>query len=568
MTETPGPELREAAASYIWRGWPVFPCAERQKVPCKENGLFEHGVLDAKTSPYWVKQFWTRWPRANVGLAVGEVAGFWVLDADIKPPTEDKPGEDGFQTLALLEDLFGEPLPATLGQNTPSGGRHWLFKWPDRPVKNSARSRLGPGLDTRSTGGYILAPPSIHPNGQRYAWIGSPETPILPAPEWVIRLLIGDPEDLDWLRLRLDGKELPAFLAKRIGRPVPPAAKVSPVKSERLSPYARAALDDESKRVRQTGPGNQNNALNEAAFKLGGLVETGALPEDLVFQHLMAAALQWSIDPRRGAWNPEHLDKIIRGGIEAGRKNPREVPEPQQREPQRRYTGRRGRRGGEPSGAALGVRIAAGRAVWGQRQPLAGTPAAAFLSANGVDPAQAGPWWGFAEVEYLHEPQGGEPYTVGRFPALLGGMAQWPDRDAKPEVRAVLASFLTPEGRPADIHDPHTGEVLPARKLIGAWTGAAVRLGRLSGERLHVATGALIGLQTRLAYPDVPVWIGGPMGALVHLSLPDSVRDVVIVGAGKASPESQARVARALGSDGRVTVRIPRPSQAREASHG
>lgn len=564
MAETPGPELREAAAAYAWRGWPVFPCAEREKVPCKEKGLFEHGVLDAKTSPFWIKQFWSRWPRANVGLAVGEDAGFWVLDADIKPASADKPAEDGFATLKQLEELFGEPLPETLGQNTPSGGRHWLFKWPDRPVKNSARSRLGPGLDTRSTGGYILAPPSIHPNGGRYAWIGGVESvPILPAPEWVIRLLIGDPDDLDWLRQRLDGKELPAFLAKRIGKPVPPAAKAAAAKAERVSAYARAALDDECKRVRQTGPGNQNNTLNEAAFKLGGLVGSGALPEDLVFQHLMAAALQWSIDPRKGGWKPEHLDKIIRGGIEAGRKHPRDMPEP--REPQRRFTPRRSRRGVPASPAAVGVQMAAGRTLWGTRQPLDGTPAAAFLRAKGVAPEDAGPWFGFAEVDYLHGPEGAEPVCVGRFPALLAGMARWPDRDGRPEVRAVLASFITADGQPATIHDPVTGEALPSRKLIGAWHGTAVRLGRLAGERLHVATGALIGIQTRLAYPDVPVWIGGPMGALTHLVLPECVRDVIIVGAGSASAEAQARVARALsGADGRVTVRIPRPTRVLE----
>ncbi|MCG5239544.1 bifunctional DNA primase/polymerase [Azospirillum doebereinerae] len=558
MTETAGPELFAAASSYAARGWAVFPCVAGGKLPYKEKDFFEHGVNDAKTSPYWVGAYWKRWPAANVGLAAGESSGFWVLDADIKAPTDDKPGENGFETLRILEELFGEPLPETLGQDTPSGGRHWLFRWPGRAVKNSARSRLGPGLDTRSSGGYIVAAPSIHPNGGRYAWIGSPETtPVAPAPEWVVRLLMGEPDDLEWLRLRLDGRELPAFLAKRIGQPVPAASRaLNSTKTERISAYARAALDDEVKKVRQTGPGNQNNALNEAAFALGGLVETGALPEALVHQHLMAAALSWTIDPRKGGWKPEHLEKIIGGGITAGRSHPREVPAP--KEQPRRFQQQRRRRG-EPSPAALGMQMAAGRAVWALRSPtLDGTPAAAWLAANRVDPATAGPWFGFAELDYLHGPDGAEPRCVGRFPALLAGMARWPDRDGKPEVRAVLATYLTPDGSDtASVHDPDTGEVLPARRLIGAWQGAAVRLGRLAGERLHLTTGAVVGMQTRNAYPGVPVWIGGPVSALLHLSLPDAVRDVVVIGADTASDELRARVARALGGDGRVTVRFP-----------
>lgn len=555
MTEKPGPELVAAAADYAARGWPVFPCVAGQKIPYKEKDFFEHGVLDAKISAYWVGQYWRRWPTANVGLAVGEAAGFWVLDADVKEAVGDKPGENGFETLAVLEGLFGEPLPATLGQETPSGGRHWLFKWPGRAVKNSARSRLGPGLDTRSSGGYILAAPSIHPNGGRYAWSGPVETtPILPAPEWVVRLLMGEPEDLEWLRLRLDGREIPAFLAKRVGQPVPAASRARPApKPETLSPYARAALDDEVKTVRQTGPGNQNNALNEAAFKLGGLVETGALPEALVHQHLMAAALSWSIDPRKGGWSHDHLTKIITGGIEAGRKSPRDVPPPPERAP--RAAPRR-RRADAPTPVAVGVQIAAGRAVWSARQPLADTPAAAFLNANGVNAANVGPWFGFAEVEYLHAPDGGEPLCLGRFPALLAGMARWADQ-GQPEVRAVNVTYLDGAGRLASVHDPLTGELLPSRKLIGAWHGAAVRLGKLAGDRLHLATGVLGGLQARGVYPAIPAWIAGPPSAMAHLALPAAIRTVIVIGAGDTPEEQRARVARALGgADGRVTVRF------------
>jgi hypothetical protein len=80
---------------------------------------------------------------------------------------------------------------------------------------------------------------------------------------------------------------------------------------------------------------------------------------------------------------------------------------------------------------------------------------------------------------------------------------------------------------------------LPSRKLIGAWHGAAVRLGKLAVDRLHLATGVLAGLQARGAFPAILAWIAGPTSAMAHLALPAEIRDVVVI-----------------GPDGRVTVRF------------
>ena len=71
-------------------------------------------------------------------------------------------------------------------QLTGGGGYQYLFK-ADARVTNSIK--LLPGLDTRSSGGYIVAPPSIHPSGRSYRWRpghGPAEIEIAAAPDWLI----------------------------------------------------------------------------------------------------------------------------------------------------------------------------------------------------------------------------------------------------------------------------------------------------------------------------------------------------------------------------------------------
>ena len=53
---------------------------------------------------------------------------------------------------------------------TPSGGLHYYFSYRHDDVRNSA-GRLGPGLDVRGRGGYVVAPPSVLRNGHAYKWL-------------------------------------------------------------------------------------------------------------------------------------------------------------------------------------------------------------------------------------------------------------------------------------------------------------------------------------------------------------------------------------------------------------
>jgi hypothetical protein len=179
----PGNELLEAALSYARHGWPVLPlhhvrpngccsCGNRDcdrvaKHPRWDGRDLPHGLADATTDEDLICRWWHRWPRANIAIATGRRSGFWVLDVD--------PRHLGDETLTALEREYGD-LPHTVETITGGGGRHILFALPaDFEVRNiqpaaNKPSPLGVGLDLRSEGGYIVAPPSVHANGRRYEW--------------------------------------------------------------------------------------------------------------------------------------------------------------------------------------------------------------------------------------------------------------------------------------------------------------------------------------------------------------------------------------------------------------
>ncbi|MGQ9851700.1 MAG: phage/plasmid primase, P4 family, partial [Aggregatilineaceae bacterium] len=144
--------LLQAALSYAARGWPVLPLRPRGKEP-----LTAHGFKDATTDPAIIVGWWQRWPDANVGIATGGPSGLMVLDVD--------PRHGGDDSLYDLERQHG-PLPDTIESLTGGGGRHILFRCPD----GLGGGKLAEGIDIKANGGYIVAPPSIHPSGQRYSW--------------------------------------------------------------------------------------------------------------------------------------------------------------------------------------------------------------------------------------------------------------------------------------------------------------------------------------------------------------------------------------------------------------
>ena len=164
------------ALEYAALGWRMFPCARRSKAPF--GRLVPRGCLDASRDPDRARQWWYAVSTLNVAIACGE--GLAVLDVD--------PRNRGDEELALLERTHGK-LPDTPRVLTGrgDGGVHLYFH-STVDLKNGAL-RGCKGLELKSAGGYVLAPPSVHPDtGQAYEWdLGAlpSETPLAALPAWV-----------------------------------------------------------------------------------------------------------------------------------------------------------------------------------------------------------------------------------------------------------------------------------------------------------------------------------------------------------------------------------------------
>lgn len=164
-------ELGQAAVWYCEHGFAVVPLKERSKQPATI-----HGLNDWFDDPASAREVWRKFPDYNIGIVCGAPShGLLVLDFDID---KDK-DKDGYATLRAWEKAQGD-LPETSVAITGSGGMHYLYRTDRNSIKPSANAELG--VDVRCDGSYIVAPPSIHPNGNRYEWQDHPDdTPIATA---------------------------------------------------------------------------------------------------------------------------------------------------------------------------------------------------------------------------------------------------------------------------------------------------------------------------------------------------------------------------------------------------
>ena len=170
-------ELLDAALAYADLGYSVFPCWLETKNPKTTNGFY-----DASDDPGLIESWWAQWPDAPIGLRTGMPGGIFVVDID--------PGTGGDDTLADLFKSYGE-FPETPQVLTGGGGVHYWFKMPDVNLTVSGGA-LGPGIDTRGNGGYVIVPPSPHASGRTYIWEVTADlmdVPLADAPPWLIALL-------------------------------------------------------------------------------------------------------------------------------------------------------------------------------------------------------------------------------------------------------------------------------------------------------------------------------------------------------------------------------------------
>ena len=157
-------ELLKYALKYASEyGWAVFPVSASTKKP-----LTPHGCKDAKKDLGAIRAWWMRYPDASIGVATGAISNLIVIDEDID---EDK-DLNGYQEVTQWERINGN-LPETVRAITGRGGAHLYYKYTGKDIKN--RAGILDGVDVRGEGGYVIAPPSYHPNGTQYQWEDDPE---------------------------------------------------------------------------------------------------------------------------------------------------------------------------------------------------------------------------------------------------------------------------------------------------------------------------------------------------------------------------------------------------------
>jgi hypothetical protein len=156
---------------YAEKSIPVFPCKPGRKEPLTSNGHF-----DATTDPERIRAWWSRWPDANIAMPTGKRSGWVVVDVD--------PEHGGYDSLAELHER-GYELPLTATIKTGGGGVHHYLRCPEGvEIRNSA-GKLGPGLDIRGEGGYVIVPPSV--TERPYEVLH--KRPPAETPDWLIEAL-------------------------------------------------------------------------------------------------------------------------------------------------------------------------------------------------------------------------------------------------------------------------------------------------------------------------------------------------------------------------------------------
>jgi Bifunctional DNA primase/polymerase, N-terminal len=148
--------LRGQVLAYAAAGWPVFPCKPDAGF-CPQPGgcsckapLTRNGFHDATTDPGVIRQWWRRWPAANVAIATG-APGPDVLDVDVSTEGSGWAAFNRAKAVGLLSSAHALV-------RTPRGGLHAYYRGSGQPC--GSLTRAGHFVDFKASGGYVLAPPS------------------------------------------------------------------------------------------------------------------------------------------------------------------------------------------------------------------------------------------------------------------------------------------------------------------------------------------------------------------------------------------------------------------------
>ena len=329
-----------AALNYATRGMPVFPCSPTTKRPLlpgeTEPGAKDGGLYLASVDHDQIRAWWSKWPRALIGGRTGltSTSGTFVIDLDPREVAAD-------DMLSALTEWCGGALTEADSQTgeivsppmvrTQSGGLHLWYAYPQFPEGERLGNRANlflhveasPAIqkyvDVRGEGGYVILPPSVMENGNRYAWECEWENlPRAPARLIDIILRRGD-FGPDAQPSSAQNRASPTLDTPKSGnRSSDPKA----IAEEAVRRYALTALDREVREVASCPKGGRNDRLNKAAFALGTLVGAGALSEGVAQASLEDAAARCGLVQTDGL---KSVRDTIRSGLTNGKMHPRDL---------------------------------------------------------------------------------------------------------------------------------------------------------------------------------------------------------------------------------------------------
>ena len=144
-------------------GRKLFPILARGKTPLIADWPTK-ATSDERQLETWERAH----PRCNWGAVTGSGSGIWVLDVD----------EAGSEWVAAQTKQYGESWLQI--RRETRNGFHLIYRYQDgAQIRNSA-GRVARGIDVRGVNGYAIVPPSVHPTGTPYAWLGPPTLAPIP----------------------------------------------------------------------------------------------------------------------------------------------------------------------------------------------------------------------------------------------------------------------------------------------------------------------------------------------------------------------------------------------------
>lgn len=285
--------IEQFVKSYRAAGIPVFPLKPNKKEPATP-----HGVKDASTDPDAHADLFLQ--GCNVGMATGFVFDAIDLDgesavrgfADKLDPDGDYSFSDFERCARLFEERIG-PVVFT------GHGLHVLCKVDPRRTNQSKLMIFGnDGIDYRTRGGYLVAPPSIHPNGKAYHWFTGYFSPTAMAPEW-----------------------LPLRRGEEAANEHTVIDFSSAKRNRDCSRYQQKVLEQNIETLARATKGARNHTLNTCAFNIAQVINGNDAFEREAFVTLTNTAAEIGLLPREIA---ETLESAFR----AGKKNAKQLDEP------------------------------------------------------------------------------------------------------------------------------------------------------------------------------------------------------------------------------------------------